>query len=381
MNASPALWERSPSSRSGTAAVTAVRRRRRRCLTRALCLWRCARVLQDKCPTLIENEPPVKKCRSSEDCADHQECVFTVGDCGPRITTTDPLAKADADSSDAAAAAPDTAEAGAESALTRPPWSVVTGVCKARIFCIRSEPFCSCSGQSYCACRPDRPTRSHGACKGQHPPCKWIKSAEEDRTAADAVAAADEAAAASAAAADPAPDAASDSSAATDAPASMLTRAPSLHSLAHSCADSAVRCALLCPCCAVAEQRRNGLGRVRSRRVVCRVVLCSPLSAFASSPRLFTAPLHRYRRALRALRSFCSAPPFVVSQFAVPLNKSSRIAFFHTAAVAAVLNVTHPLTRTRLFGTSPPPPPPSFAPSSQVRRYRPTMEAAQRALF
>jgi hypothetical protein len=274
-----------------------------------VCVPLCACcVAQDKCPKLIENEPPVKKCRSAEDCADHQECVFTVGDCGPLVTTTDPLAKADADSSSEAAAAapdPDAADAGAESGLRRPPWSVVTGVCKARIFCIRSEPFCSCSGQSYCACRADRPTRSRGACKGQHPNCKWVKSAEEDRTAADAVAAADEAAA-DEAAADPAPDAASDSSAATDAPASMLTHARALTAPpSRARALTSLCAALCCPVHAVAEQRRNGLGAC-ARVVSCVVSYCvPPLSAFASLPLLFTASTPSLSpRSERALRSF-----------------------------------------------------------------------------
>ncbi len=40
------------------------------------------------------------------------------------------------------------------------------GSCMPAIACLRLETFCSCAGETYFACRPDRPTASSGACTG-----------------------------------------------------------------------------------------------------------------------------------------------------------------------------------------------------------------------
>jgi hypothetical protein len=38
------------------------------------------------------------------------------------------------------------------------------GRCTAQLACVRPETFCACTGESYFACRPDRPTRGRGVC-------------------------------------------------------------------------------------------------------------------------------------------------------------------------------------------------------------------------
>ncbi|MFO0606018.1 MAG: hypothetical protein U0324_22725 [Polyangiales bacterium] len=38
------------------------------------------------------------------------------------------------------------------------------GTCQPAIACFRAETFCSCAGETYLGCRPDRPTRGVGAC-------------------------------------------------------------------------------------------------------------------------------------------------------------------------------------------------------------------------
>ena len=38
------------------------------------------------------------------------------------------------------------------------------GFCSAAIACLRAETFCSCAGETYLSCRPDRPTSARGAC-------------------------------------------------------------------------------------------------------------------------------------------------------------------------------------------------------------------------
>lgn len=63
-------------------------------------------------------------CRSGAECANGQECVFATPSCG------------------------------------------VMGECMAITPCSRPELFCSCEGETYSACRADRPTRYAGACSG-----------------------------------------------------------------------------------------------------------------------------------------------------------------------------------------------------------------------
>jgi hypothetical protein len=39
-----------------------------------------------------------------------------------------------------------------------------TGTCMTQVACLISQPFCACTGVTYLACRPDRPTQSRGIC-------------------------------------------------------------------------------------------------------------------------------------------------------------------------------------------------------------------------
>lgn len=61
-------------------------------------------------------------CASARECASGQECVFASSLCASR------------------------------------------GACMPAIACLRPETFCSCAGETYTGCRPDRPTDSVGAC-------------------------------------------------------------------------------------------------------------------------------------------------------------------------------------------------------------------------
>ncbi|MDP3215905.1 MAG: Kazal-type serine protease inhibitor family protein [Deltaproteobacteria bacterium] len=62
------------------------------------------------------------RCNSTRDCGARQECVFAADAC------------------------------------------VRDGFCTAAIACLRPETFCSCAGETYLSCRPDRPTSGRGAC-------------------------------------------------------------------------------------------------------------------------------------------------------------------------------------------------------------------------
>jgi hypothetical protein len=63
-----------------------------------------------------------QRCNSTRDCGSGQECVFQGEAC------------------------------------------VRDGFCTAAIACFRPETFCSCAGETYLSCRPDRPTSARGAC-------------------------------------------------------------------------------------------------------------------------------------------------------------------------------------------------------------------------
>jgi hypothetical protein len=66
--------------------------------------------------------PPSDRCASATDCGRGGECVFPADVCAR------------------------------------------DGRCTAQLACVRPETFCACTGESYFACRPDRPTRGRGVC-------------------------------------------------------------------------------------------------------------------------------------------------------------------------------------------------------------------------
>ena len=70
----------------------------------------------------IDVAQPPRGCSTAADCGRDEECVFPATACTPR------------------------------------------GMCMAAIACVRAETFCSCAGETYQGCRPDRPTGSVGAC-------------------------------------------------------------------------------------------------------------------------------------------------------------------------------------------------------------------------
>jgi len=75
------------------------------------------------CPTEPPADGGVAGCATARDCDARQECVY------------------------------------ASSACAR------SGTCQAAIACLRAETFCSCVGETYLGCRPDRSTRGVGACR------------------------------------------------------------------------------------------------------------------------------------------------------------------------------------------------------------------------
>ncbi len=74
---------------------------------------------RDACATV---DAGTLRCSSARECGSGQECVFQAEAC------------------------------------------VRDGFCEAAIACLRPETFCSCSGETYQSCRPDRPTSARGAC-------------------------------------------------------------------------------------------------------------------------------------------------------------------------------------------------------------------------
>lgn len=79
--------------------------------------------------TLIACMPPPGSCASGAECANGQECVFAPLSCGAR------------------------------------------GMCMALTPCAEPQTFCSCTGQTYSACRPNQPTLNFGACNGSTRRC------------------------------------------------------------------------------------------------------------------------------------------------------------------------------------------------------------------
>jgi hypothetical protein len=107
-------------------------------------------------------------CRTDTDCSLGLRCCPTTGRCNPPgMACIAPDAGVDA-GTDGGTVTRCTNRDGCGRGQCVFPENVCVreGVCIAAITCLRAETFCACTGETYLACRPDRPTRARGACPG-----------------------------------------------------------------------------------------------------------------------------------------------------------------------------------------------------------------------